>query len=374
MERVLQMSFYEARISKLLAWMEEANVDVSIVTSPANVMYLSGFYSNPHERFMGVIIPHKGQPFLLVPALDRDKAAAKGTLPVHTHTDSNNAVDVLSGLLEYRPEEIGRIAVEKAYMTVARLEELQSCFLQASYLNVEDRLTGLRMRKDTAEIGLMRKAAQLADEAVAFAVTQMTPGKMEFEVVQAVESYIKRQGAERMAFETTVLVGENSALPHGVPDSREIRKGDFVLVDLGIVWQGYCSDITRTFVMGEIGDKQREIYEAVRKANEAAIAKVKPGVEAAAVDRAARDAITAAGLGEFFIHRVGHGLGIDIHEPPSMHEKNNQLLVSGMTFTIEPGVYVPSVGGVRIEDDVIVTETGCEVLTAYPKELRILPF
>ncbi|MFC4768409.1 M24 family metallopeptidase [Effusibacillus consociatus] len=367
------MSFHAARISKLLAWMEETDIDVSVVTSPANVRYLSGFYSNPHERFMGVIIPRKGTPFLIVPALDREKAEAEGTLPVHTHSDTDNAVDILVGVLDSDAAAISQVAIEKSQMSVARLEELQSRFSNAKYANVEDRLTAMRMRKDGEELSLMRQAAQLADEAVAFAVTQMVPGKMEYELVQAIESFVKRQGADRMAFETMVLAGEKSALPHGEPGTREIRKGDFVLVDLGIVWKGYCSDITRTFAVGDISEKQREIYEAVRRANAAAIQAVKPGVGAGVIDRAARDVIEDAGFGEFFIHRVGHGLGIDIHEPPSMHGNNEQPLVPGMMFTIEPGVYIPGMGGVRIEDDVLVTETGVEVLTSYPKELRILP-
>ncbi|GAX89945.1 metallopeptidase [Effusibacillus lacus] len=352
--------------------MEEAGVDLSIVTSPANVMYLSGFWGNPHERFMGVVIPRQGVPFLLVPALDREKAVEKSTLAVHTHEDTDSAVEILVRVLDKEPKGIGRIAIEKREMSVARLEELQERFPAARYSNVEDQLTAMRLQKDEDELSLMKKAAQLADEAVAFAASQMTPGKMEYEIVQAVESFVKRQGADRMAFDTMVLAGEKSALPHGTPGDRDIRRGDFVLVDLGIVWKGYCSDITRTFVIGEATDKQRNIYETVMKANEAAIQAVKPGVDAGRIDRAARDVITNAGYGGFFIHRVGHGLGIDIHESPSVHGKNGQLLVPGMTFTVEPGIYVPEIGGVRIEDDVLVTETGVQVLTTYPKELKIL--
>jgi Xaa-Pro dipeptidase len=367
------MSFYEARISKLLEWMEKERVDVSIITSPANVMYLSGFYGDPHERFMGVIVPLQGSPFLLVPALDRDKAESKTTLLVYSHADTDDAVEILAGCLESDPKALQRVAIEKNHMSVARLEEMQQRFSGAVFANAEDRLTSLRMKKDAQELSLMKKAAKAADEAVAFALTQMAPGKMEFELVQAIESFVKKMGADRMAFDTMVLAGEKSALPHGVPGSRKIEAGDLVLVDLGIVWDGYCSDITRTFAIGQANERQRQIYEAVLKANEAAIQQVRPGIAAAMIDRAARDVINGAGFGEFFIHRVGHGLGIEIHEPPSMHGNNQHRLIPGMTFTIEPGIYLPEVGGVRIEDDVFVTDSGCEVLTSYPKHLKIVP-
>lgn len=366
------MSFYRERISKLMAWMEEKQVDLTIVTSPGNVMYLSGFYSDPHERFMGVVVPRRGEPFLLVPTLDRDKAEAKGTLPVYTHHDTDKPIELLQAAIELKAEEIRAVAVEKTHLTVARLESLQERFPRAAYINAEDRLFALRLQKGSQEIAIMRRAAKLADEAVEFAVKQMSLGRKEYEIVQAVESFAKQRGAERMAFETMVLAGENSALPHGVPGLREIGHGDLVLFDLGVVWDGYCSDITRTVAAGEVNDVQRRIYETVLAANQAAIERVRPGVAAAEIDRAARNVIHDAGYGDYFTHRVGHGLGIDVHEAPSMHEKNGLLLIPGMTFTIEPGIYLPGVGGVRIEDDVLVTETGVEVLTAYPKELQIV--
>lgn len=366
------MHYYQERIAKLAAWMEETHVDLTIVTSPGNVMYLSGFYGNPHERFMGVMVPRTGEPFLLVPGLDRDKAAAKGALPVYGHSDTDQPIDVLRQALELKAEDIHKIAIEKSHLTVSWLEQLEANFPAAMYANAEDRLLTMRLQKDPHEMALMRRAAKLADEAVQFAAAQISLGLKEYEIVQAVESFARQQGAERMAFDTMVLAGENSALPHGVPGMREIRRGDLVLFDLGIVWEGYCSDITRTVAVGEASDAQRQIYEAVRAANQAAIEMVRPGATAAEIDRAARKVITDAGYGDFFTHRVGHGLGIDVHEAPSMHGQNGQILLPGMTFTIEPGIYLPGVGGVRIEDDVLVTDSGVEVLTRYPKELQIV--
>lgn len=175
-----------------------------------------------------------------------------------------------------------------------------------------------------------------------------------------------------MSFETTVLSGPKTASPHGIPGNRAIQKGDFVLFDLGVVYEGYCSDITRTVAFGEITEEQRNIYETVKASNEQSIKAVKPGVRCMDLDQISREIISRAGYGEFYTHRLGHGLGISIHEFPSVNGANELKLKPGMVFTIEPGIYKPNIAGVRIEDDVVVTEDGVEVLTKYPKELIII--
>lgn len=176
-----------------------------------------------------------------------------------------------------------------------------------------------------------------------------------------------------MSFDTMVLSGPKTASPHGKPGDRKIQKGDFVLFDLGVIYEGYCSDITRTVSFGKPSDAQKDVYETVRQAEQAAVDAVKPGVRAMDLDKIARDVITEAGYGEFFTHRLGHGLGISVHEFPSVTGTNEMELIEGMVFTIEPGIYDPSITGVRIEDDVVVTKDGVEVLTKYPKELVIVP-
>lgn len=169
-----------------------------------------------------------------------------------------------------------------------------------------------------------------------------------------------------------VLFGEKSGQPHGNPGADRLKKGDFVLFDLGVILDGYCSDITRTFAYQSISPKQEEIYETVLKAEQAALQLSKPGVRIGDLDLKARGIIEKAGYGDYFPHRLGHGLGISVHEYPSMSSANDTLLKEGMVYTIEPGIYVPDVGGVRIEDDVFVTKDGAEALTQYPKELTIL--
>lgn len=175
-----------------------------------------------------------------------------------------------------------------------------------------------------------------------------------------------------MSFSTMVLTGAKTADPHGSPGLTEIMPGDFVLFDLGVVLDGYCSDITRTVAFKKINDEQRRIYETVLGAQHAALAICNAGTRIGDIDQAARNFITNAGYGEYFPHRIGHGLGIDVHEFPSMSENNNDLLQEGTVFTVEPGIYIPNVGGVRIEDDIVVTKDGYTSLTSYPKELIIV--
>lgn len=203
-------------------------------------------------------------------------------------------------------------------------------------------------------------------------VAAIQEGKTELDVLATIEFELKKKGILEMSFSTMVLTGEKTAAPHGKPGLSMIRKGDLILFDLGVVYKGYCSDITRTVALGEVNDKQREIYETVLTAQMATLNLCKPGEKIGNLDQTARSIITEKGYGDNFTHRIGHGLGIDVHEFPSMNATNTRALQTGMTFTIEPGIYVPGVGGVRIEDDVLITEDGFETLTHYPKELQIL--
>jgi Xaa-Pro dipeptidase len=365
------MSIYEARLSRIREWMKKENVGVMLVTSPPNVYYLTGFDCHPHERFMALCLKASGEAALIVPTLEKEEAEKTGFGHIVTVSDTDDPMAKLRAVVGDGTH--GRLAVEKQHMTVARYEQLQTVFGEAKAVAAEDLLLGMRLRKDAAEAAIMRKAAEIADRAVEAGIQAIAIGKTEQELVAVVESTMMSLGASGTSFSTIVLAGEKSALPHGTPGNRKIQKGDFVLFDLGAVYEGYCSDITRTVVVGEPTDKQREIYEAVLAANLAGIEAAKPGRKALEVDRAAREVIEKAGYGEHFTHRVGHGLGIEVHEFPSMHGNNEQEIVPGMVFTIEPGIYVPEIGGVRIEDDVLVTEDGVEILTSYPKTLQVIP-
>ncbi|USG63891.1 Xaa-Pro peptidase family protein [Brevibacillus ruminantium] len=361
---------YQERIQRILAYMQKEGIDVALITLPKHVYYLTGFLTEPHERFMGLVIPAAGEPSLIVPALDRSAAAEASAMKnILTHTDTDNPYDVLKNAL---PPGLKTLGLEKSHMTVDRFEAMSAQIAAESYVDVEEPLREMRLIKSADEVERMKHAVKLVEAALDAVVKSLKPGVTEAEVVADLEYQMKRLGAEGPSFSTMVLAGEKSALPHGKPGSREVREGELLLFDLGVLADGYVSDITRTFAVGEISEQLRDIYETVLAANEAAIAEVRPGVTLAHLDQTARRVISDKGYGEYFIHRLGHGLGMDVHEYPSVHGQNQDTLRPGMVFTIEPGVYVPGVGGVRIEDDILVTADGCEVLTQYPKQLQVI--
>lgn len=361
------------RINQLSQWMKETDVQVSFLTSTENVFYLSNFYSNPHERLLGVAVFQDAEPFLVCPAMEKEDAKKSGwPYEIIGYTDIENPWEFIQKAVSKRVNSVTRLGVEKEHLNVERYEELSHIFTGASFISAEEKLRKLRMIKDEKELEAIRKACELADYAIEVGCAEIKEGRTELEVLAAIEFELKKKGVASMSFSTMVLTGANGASPHGNPGQTKIQKGDFVLFDLGVIVDNYCSDITRTVAYGDINDKQKEIYDTVLKAELAAIAASKPGVACSEVDLTARNIIAEAGYGDYFPHRLGHGLGISVHEYPSLTETNSLFLEKGMVFTIEPGIYVPGVAGVRIEDDVVVTDHGLEVLTKFPKELQII--
>lgn len=357
------------KITQLQAVLKEQQVDAAFITTPNNVFYFTGFKSNPHERLLGVFIPAEGESFLICPKMEVPDASQVFDGKIIGHVDTENAWDLL---VAHFTVPVAKLAIEKSHMTVERKEFLEQRIQGVAFSAIDDVITEMRLIKTEEELVQLRKAAELADYAIEVGYRLIAEGKTEMEILTAVESAVKAKGAEAMSFSTMVLSGPKTASPHGTPGNRKIQKGDFVLFDLGVVVGGYCSDITRTVAFGEPTAKQREVYETVRQAEETAVAMVKPGVLAKELDQAARDIITEAGYGDYFTHRLGHGLGVSVHEYPSLHGENDLSLREGMVFTIEPGIYHPEIAGVRIEDDVVVTKDGVEVLTKFTKELIVL--
>lgn len=361
------------RLNQLADWMKQNNVDVCFVSSPENVFYLSGFYSNPHERLLGVAVFQEKEPFLICPGMEKNDAKNAGWgYEIIGHSDIDRPWDLVNKAIGKRLTEVKTIAIEKQHLNVERYEELRGLFPQTSFVSAEEKLQTLRMVKDQHELGIIKQACELADFAIETGIKEIAEGKTELDVLGAIEFALKKKGVTEMSFSTMVLTGKNAASPHGTPGLTQFQKGDLVLFDLGVVLDGYCSDITRTVAFGKINSQQQEIYDTVLAAQLEALKTAKPGVLCSEVDLAARNKIRAAGYGDFFPHRLGHGLGISVHEYPSLTETNSLALQEGMVFTIEPGIYVPEVAGVRIEDDVFVTADGLEILTKFPKELQTI--
>ncbi|MBL4951134.1 aminopeptidase P family protein [Neobacillus sp. YIM B02564] len=361
------------RLEKLQTWMKEQEIEVSFLTSSENVFYLTGYYTDPHERLLALAVFQEAEPFLVCPAMEVHDAKRSGwEQEIIGFSDIDHPWEMIHTAIGKRIHGVTKAAIEKEHMNVERYEQLLQLFPKAVFVSAEEKVRRLRMIKDAKELKAIQEACALADYAVEFGCSEIKEGKTELDVLNALEYALKQKGVSEMSFATMVLTGTNAASPHGNPGDTKIRKGDFVLFDLGVVVDRYCSDITRTVAYGDINDKQKEIYDTVLQAQLAAIEASKPGVTAAQVDLTARKIITDAGYGEYFPHRLGHGLGIGIHEYPSMTETNQLVIEEGMVYTIEPGIYVPNVAGVRIEDDVYITAEGAKVLTKFPKELQMI--
>ncbi|SDH98832.1 Xaa-Pro dipeptidase [Planococcus glaciei] len=361
------------KIQQLKAYLTESDVDAAFVTNPDNVFYASGFKSDPHERLLGVMVFKDAEPFLICPQMEIPDAKSAGwNGDIVGHVDTEDAMQVLHRTTAERNGSVRRIAIEKSHMTVDRFEAMNRLFGNPEFVALDEKINAMRVIKDEAELQILREAAELADYAIEIGAKTLREGITEIEVMTEIELALKKRGVTHMSFDTTVLSGPKAASPHGKTGDRKIQKGDLVLFDLGVVHKGYCSDITRTLAFGEPNEEQKAVYDIVLRAELAAVNAVKPGITAAELDQASRQVIEDAGYGEYFTHRLGHGLGISVHEFPSLHGSNQMAMEAGMVFTIEPGVYVPGKVGVRIEDDVAVTENGVEVLTKFPKELQII--
>lgn len=361
-----------SKLQELQNYLRENSLDAAFITTPDNVFYFSGFESDPHERLLGVMVFKEAAPFLICPKMEMPDAVAAGwKYEVVGHEDTQNAWDVVAKTVATRNIDFTSLAIEKSHLTVERYEAIQERYPELKFAGIDELVNSLRICKGEEELVKLRKAAELADYAIQVGCDAIAEGKTEMEILNEIESAIKAKGYA-MSFDTMVLAGEKAASPHGTPGDRKVQKGDLILFDLGVIYDGYCSDITRTVAFGQPGEEQMAIYNAVRKANEDAIASVKPGVRAMDLDKVARDVIAEAGYGEYFTHRLGHGLGISVHEFPSINGSNEITLNPGTVFTIEPGIYKTNVAGVRIEDDVVVTNDGVEVLTKFTKELVIL--
>ncbi|WP_141503056.1 M24 family metallopeptidase [Paenibacillus luteus] len=360
---------YRNRRSILQEKLEKRAVRATLVISPASIAYLIGFRSDPMERFMALWIKADGTMILYIPELDETKASmVQGIDRLVLIPDGKPATEALRETCGGEPERCG---IEKETLTLKMAEQLAELWPDTEFVDIGADIGQMRGRKTRAEANLVKAAAGYADAALEAALGFFRRGMKERELAEEIDRQIVLAGGAGPAFKTTVLGGERSALPHGDTGDYGIVEGDILLIDMGVVHEGYLSDMTRTFLVGQGTAEQERMYETVLEANRRAIDALQTGVTLASVDEAARSWIRSCGYGEWFPHRVGHGLGTEIHEPPSVHGWNEQLVVTGMLLTIEPGIYIPGFGGVRIEDDLYVNEDGLvEQLTGFSKPLR----
>lgn len=351
------------RIEKLRALMTEDMIDGYLVTSPANLRYLTNFTGTA-----GVAFITQEQAYFITDFRYMEQANNQTQgLTILQH--QGDIVGEIIRLVE--SQQISVFGFEDAFLTVAEYSVFEEV-IDAELAPDSGLIESLREQKDDAEIAIIEKACAIADEGFQHVLKMIRPGMTEIEVANQLDFFMRSLGASGTSFETIVASGARSALPHGVASEKVIEQGDMVTLDFGCVYQGYVSDITRTFAIGDPGQELKDIYQIVLGAQQKVIDAAKAGVTGAQLDAIARDFITQAGYGEAFGHSTGHGIGMEIHEGPNISRSNEAELMIGNVITDEPGIYIAGLGGVRIEDDLLILAEGNRILTQSPKELIIL--
>jgi Xaa-Pro dipeptidase len=372
------------RLTKLMGALAPLQLDAVALMPSSNLRYLTGLSSHPSKRISLLFLPQDGpSPFVVLPALEASGARATigSSMDLLTWTDAAGPAQALQqAVSRVCRNKTARIGIEYTTMRVMELRALEAAGVAAGCavetVDVTQAFASVRMVKSADEQAAMAESARILEVALHNTIAQIRPGATERQIATFLTNAILAAGAEGESFESFVGAGPHSANPHHLSGDRPLQQGDLIIVDCGAVYHGYASDITRTLALGDPGAEARRIYETVLGANAAGRAAVRPGATGEQIDAAARDVIVKAGYGDFFPHRTGHGLGIEVHpchEPPDIVGGSTAPLRAGTTFTIEPGVYVAGLGGVRIEDDVVVTEDGYRSFTSFPRELQILP-
>lgn len=368
---------YKKRQQQLRDAIAQGDIQAVALNPGPDLQYFTGLDFHLMERPVIMLLLAAGTPILILPELESAKTAdlPYPVQPFFYNEDPATWTGVFQAAYQEAQLKAGKLGVIPRRLRLLEAEYLKAAGQQVELSNAQSLISGLRMIKDQDEAGQMEEAARIAECALAAILASIKPGQTEKDVASRLVGRLLQSGSDpELPFFPIVSFGENSANPHASPGDRVLKEGDLVLIDWGAAYQGYFSDITRVFAMGDVQPELEKIAQFVAEANAAARQAVKPGIPASAVDQAARQVITQAGYGEFFIHRTGHGLGREAHEEPYISQYDETVLEPGMTFTIEPGIYLPNRGGVRIEDDILVTEDGCRSLTRQPRELsQLLP-
>lgn len=352
-----------ARLDKLRQHMTDVQCEAILVTNPLNVRYISGYTGSS-----GRLLITNDRSFIISDS--RYELQCKIECP-------DFELELMTGRWEISAIglaimlNLSLLQFEGDSISYNEWNTITSALRGIEFTPSDGFIETMRMTKDAEEISMIREATQITDHAFSQVLKILRPGITELELAAEIDCQLRKCGAKKESFDTIAISGPRTALIHGQPTDREIRKGDLVLMDFGAFYKGYCSDMTRTVVMGKPTDKQQHLYRLVLEAQMRAIESIKPGKMGSEIDTVARNFLEEVGLGERFGHGLGHGLGLDIHDGILFSKYSTVRLEPGMVATVEPGIYIRDWGGIRIEDDVLITETGCEVLTSSPKQLTI---
>jgi len=363
------------RFDKLNASLRTSDLDAVILNPGPTLTYLTGLHFHLMERPVVLLFAKDQEPAIILPELELQKVASLPyKLQVFAYPEKPSEWDAA---FRKAVQALGldgkRIGVEPRNLRLLEFGYVKTGAPEADYPDGSDVLSALRLRKDQAEVEVMRKAVKIAQAALEATIPSIKIGMTEKELSSELVTQLLKHGSEpEMPFSPIVSGGPNSANPHASPTERKLQAGDLLVIDWGATFDGYISDLTRTFAVGEVDDEYQKIHKIVQESNAAGRAAAKPGARCADVDIAAREVIEKSGYGKYFTHRTGHGIGMEGHEEPYMRGDNMQLLEPGMAFTVEPGIYLPGRNGVRIEDNVVITDFGADVLSDMPREIRVV--
>lgn len=348
------------RIDKLRARFSEHQIDGLLITNPYNRRYVSRFTGTA-----GVVLLTEKDALLITDFRYTEQAKKQAA-----SFDIVQYKETIFAEVAKRVKQLGikKLGFESEHLTFQDYTIYKNQ-VEAELVAVRQLVETVRLKKEPEEIRIIEKAAEIADKAFSHILAYIRPGVTEREIADELEFFMRKQGASSSSFETIVASGWRSALPHGVASDKIIEEGELVTLDFGAYYNGYCSDLTRTVAVRKISDELKKIYDIVLAAQKRGVEGIKPGMTGKEADALTRNYITEQGYGEFFGHSTGHGIGLEIHEGPTLSTKSATVLEPGMVVTVEPGIYIAGVGGCRIEDDVLITENGGKVLTKAPKEL-----
>jgi Xaa-Pro dipeptidase len=355
------------RLQRCKQEMEKQSIDQLIVSTAVNLFYFTGTWVEPGERLMTLIVSQHSDPKLLIHQMFQHEVRNIQGVEILFWKDHQDPMELLASILN----ENAKIGIDKywpSYFLIALMKKKAA----VEWISASPVIDELRQIKTAEELDLLRQSAAIADRVMNRLISADHFPLTEAGIAQKMQQFFKEEGVSRFSFSPIIGFGENSAVPHHATSDRLSYGEHTVLIDMGGRHLEYCSDMTRTFYLGKPNKRFKEIYGIVLEAQQAAIAAVKPGARACDIDRAAREVIEQAGYGEYFTHRTGHGLGIEIHEEPYINGSNTQVLRKGMVFSIEPGIYLPGEFGVRIEDIVVVSDDGAEVLNQASKEVTFI--
>lgn len=358
------------RVKKLQEKISQLGLDGIIIGSKANYSYLSGFTGSNAT----LIISLKEAPFIVTDF--RYLEQVKNQCPQFIVVDQGKTGHLKTVITKIRELGLKKVGFEADHVSYKDYKSLTKEGSDIEWVETQQIIETMRQVKDKSELEKLAKAESIGDLAfqkiIPFIETHWKTGLTENEIAFEIESIMRQNGASGLSFDTIVATGAKSALPHAEPSDDVIKKGDLVVMDFGCVYEGYCSDMTRTIAIGEVSEKQKEIYKIVLEAQKCALKDMKPGMTGQEIDALARDYIQSAGYGDYFGHSLGHSVGLEIHEEPRCSATSKTKIEPKMVVTVEPGIYIPNLGGVRIEDMVVMTETGIRNLTHSPKELIII--